>query len=245
MGVRQLSQEEYLQILHDCGGFYEAPEDSAGNLLGPLVGYSGRYKDETTGQSLQFVGTRYFNLAKLEQRPIKLDLFAADLADSIRERGDLDIDCIVGVPEGGLILGHHTAYHLTAGYAGLQKKIVVLGTDTSKEQTQLVLGRHDVDAGMRVALCEDLVNNFSTTDKAIAVVEATGAVVVSLVCGLNRSERTEYNGLPVVSLVHLPTPQYQQDNPRVAPYLENPGVVWDVKPNWARLVQAMAEHAGS
>lgn len=238
-----LSNQRYLKMLHDCDGFYETPMNSKGRPLGPFVGYSGRYTDEATGQQLQYVGTRYFNLAKLEEYPKRMSQFAEDLTTLIKQAG-LIVDCIVGVPEGGLILGYTTADFLAVRYAGLQKQITALATDTTKAQTQLVFGRHEVETGMRVALCEDLVNNFSTTDKAIAAVEAAGAVVVALVCGLNRSEHTEYNGLPVVSVVHLPTPQYRQDNPLVAPYLESPGVVWDVKPRWAELRQAMAEHAG-
>jgi hypothetical protein len=72
-------------------------------------------------------------------------------------------------------------------------------------------------------------------------VQATGAQVVGIICGLNRSEKVEYEGLPVVSLVYLPTPQYMQDDPAVASYIQD--VVWDVKPNWPRLKQVMAEHA--
>lgn len=233
------SDEEYLSVLKSCGGYYNVPMVSD-QPCGQLVAYSGRYLDGD--RQLQYVGFRYFNLATLEQFPHAAELFACGLAEAVRTALS-DLDCIVGVPDGGTIIGHNTARHLDVMFVGLQKKVVALATETSKEQTKLTLGRHDIESGMRAGITEDLVNNFSTTDKAIEVVEATGAKVVGIICGLNRSDKTEFNGLPVISLVHLPTPQYRQDDPAVAPFIEKPGVVWDVKPNWPSLLQVMAEHA--
>lgn len=238
------SEDALLAALCHSPGYYETPLDTEGKPLGPLVGYSGRYEDETTGRELQYVGFRYFNLAQLEQYPPWTEFFAHYLAIAAFSGYLWPLDYVVGVPEGGLIIGNITARHLVlVRYAGLQKRVVALTTGTSKERTELALGRHDIESGARVVLCEDVVNNFSTTDKAIEVVQAAGAQVVGIVCVLNRSDRTEYKGLSVVSLIHLPTPQFRQDDPRVAPYLENPGVVWDVKSNWPLLMQAMAGHA--
>jgi orotidine-5'-phosphate decarboxylase len=234
------SSEEYLEVLRGCNGYYSTPIKD-GQPLGPLVGYSGKYTEGD--RQLQYVGFRYFNLAKLEQYPNAAELFAKGLAAVVLEELEHP-DCVVGVPEGGKIIGHNTARYLDSLYVGLEKKTVTLATETSKEQTKLTLGRHDVEPGMRVVLCEDLVNNFSTTDKAIQAVEAAGAQVVGIICGMNRSNRVDYNGLPVVSLVHLPTPQYMQSDHEVAAFIENPGVVWDVKPEWSRLEQIMADALG-
>lgn len=228
---------EYLEALKECGGYYNTPM-LEGQPLGPLVGYSGKYTEGDT--QLQFVGFRYFNLATLEQYPNAADLFARGLASKVLEELE-NPDCIIGVPGGGMIIGHNTARYLDALYAGLEKKIVALATETSKEQTKLTLGRHDIESGMRVVLCEDLVNNFSTTDKAIEVVEAAGAHVVGIICGMNRSPNDEYRDLPVVSLVHVPTPQFKQSDSEVTAFIENPGVVRDVKPEWPRLKQIMAD----
>lgn len=235
----RLAPSEYLEVLKECGGYYKAPVRE-GQPIGPLVGYSGKYADGDAQK--QFVGFRYFNLATLEQNPNAADLFARGLASKVLEELEQP-DCIIGVPGGGLIIGHNTARYLDALYAGLEKKITALATESSKEQTKLTLGRHDIEPGMRAVLCEDLVNNFSTTDKAIEVAEAAGVHVVGIICGMNRSKADSYNDLPVVSLVHVPTPQFKQSDPEVAPYIENPGVVWDVKPEWPRLKQVMADAA--
>jgi len=228
---------ECLEVLKECGGYYNTPM-LEGQPLGPLVGYSGKYADGD--QQKQYIGFRYFNLATLEQYPNVADLFARSLAFKILVELERP-DCVVGVPGGGLIIGHNTARYLDALYVGLEKKITALATETSKEQTKLALGRHDIEPGMRAVLCEDLVNNFSTTDKAIEVVEATGAHVVGIICGINRSQVDSYSDLRVVSIVHVPTPQYKQDDPMVAAFIENPGVVLDVKPEWSRLKQVMAD----
>lgn len=232
--------EVYLAALRDCGGYYNAPVDPQGTVLGPLVAYSGRYKVEGSDEERQWLGFRYFNLAMLEQYPHVAELFASGLA-AVVQAAIPKLDCIVGVPDGGLIIGHNTARHLDVMYAGMQKKVVALATETSKEQTKLTLGRHNIEPGMLLGIGEDLTNNFSTTEKAIETAEATGGKVVAIICGLNRSQATEYNGLPVISLVHLPTPEYKQDDTMVAPWIEQPGVVWDVKPNWPQLKQTMDE----
>lgn len=234
--------QTYLDLLVACGAYYNAVLDPVTqNPIGPLVGYSGRYHDEASNQDLQYVGYRYFNLARLEQYPHVEVFFAAGLARLVKESFPI-LHGIVSVPDGGTILGYGVAGQLDIWFVGMQKKTVELATATAKEQTKLALGRHEIiDEDMHVVLCEDLVNNFSTTDKAIETVENAGARVVGFICGLNRSEKTDYNGLPVVSLVHKPTAQYRQDDPAVTKHIEAVGFLKDVKPNWATAAKAMAE----
>lgn len=235
--------QTYLDLLVACGAYYNAVLDPVTqNPIGPLVGYSGRYHDEASNQNPQYVGYCYFNLARLEQHPHVEAFFAAGLARLVKESFPT-LHGIVSVPDGGTILGYGVAGQLPdVWFVGMQKKTVELATATTKEQTKLVLGRHEIiGENMQVVLCEDLVNNFSTTDKAIETVEGAGARVVGLICGLNRSEKTDYNGLPVVSLVHKPTPQFRQDDPAVVEHIEAVGFLGDVKPNWATVAKAMAK----
>lgn len=234
--------EAYLDLLVRCGAYYNAVIDpSTQNPIGPLVGYSGRYRDEASNQDLQYVGYRYFNLARLEQYPRVEAFFAAGLARLVKENFPV-LHGIVSVPDGGTILGYGVANQLDVWFVGMQKKTVELATASTKEKTKLALGRHEIiDENMQVVLCEDLINNFSTTDKAIETVEKANAQVVGFICGLNRSERTDYNGLPVVALVHKPTPQFRQDDPAVTKHIEAVGFLKDVKPNWTTLAKAMAK----
>lgn len=246
--VPRLRHEDqvYLDLLRACGGYYHAVLDPKTELpIGSLVGYSGTYEVEGSGEKRQYVGYVYYNLATLEQYPPVADLFAQGLAGMVKQ-ALTGVTCVVGVPDGGNILAQNTARHLDVMYAGMQKKVIELETKTTKEKTKLVLGRHSIQPGMDVVLCEDLVNNFSTTDKAIAVVEEAGARVIGFICGVNRSEDgvREYHGLPVISLVFRPTPQYRQEeesNSVVAYHLKMVGFLTDVKPNWATVAKAMAD----
>jgi orotidine-5'-phosphate decarboxylase len=232
--------EHYLEVLKNCGGYYSTPQQD-GKALGPLVGYSGKYKAGDEAEK-QYVGFRYFNLATLEEYPHALDLYARNLARRATEDGP-KIDCIVGIPNGGRLLGESVARCMDVRFAELEKKVVEPATETSKEVIKLVFSRHAIRPGMRCALNEDLCNNFSTTLLAIQAIEEAGGIVVCILCGLNRSELTDYMGLPVITLVHLPTAQYRQDDPVVAEYVNDPevGVVWTVKPNWPRLERVMAD----
>ncbi len=244
VGVSQeaAGDETYLDLLVRCGAYYNAVIDpETQNPIGPLVGYSGQYYDETSRRNLQYVGYRYFNLARLEQYPQVEAFFAAGLARLVKESFPT-LHGIVSVPDGGTILGSGVAGQLDVWFIGMQKKTVKLATATAKEQTSLVFGRHEiVEKNMQVVLCEDLVNNFSTTDKAIEIVKLAGAQVVGIICGFNRSEITEYKRLPVVSLVHKPTPQFRQDDRAVVRHIEAVGILKNVKPNWSSMAKAMAE----
>lgn len=231
----------YLRLLRERRGYYNAVIDPATGLpIGPLVAYSGKYDVEGVAKK-QWVGYIYYNCAMLEQNPAVADFFAQGLASVIADAGFPEFDCIVGVPDGGLIISQNTARHLGVSYAGLQKKVVVAGTETTKEQTKLVLARHGIEPGMRVLLGEDLINNFSTTDKAIAVVEKRGAQVVGLVAIVNRSwpPRRDFKGLPVGVLLDRPTPQHKQED--VAAHIQAVGLLPDVKPAWSIVAKAMED----
>jgi orotate phosphoribosyltransferase len=236
------SEETYLGLLRRCGGYYKAVIDPGTNLpIGPMVAYSGTYDIE--GGKRQYVGYVYYNCATLEQHPAVARVFAQGLASVVLSRQLPEFQCIVGVPDGGLIVAQNTAYALEKHYAGLQKKVVEVGTPTTKEKTKLVFARHGIDAGMRVVLCEDLINNFSTTDKAIQVVQAAGGEVVGLIALINRSwpARNDYNGLPAVVLLERPTPQFKQEDPDVVKHLEAVNFLPDVKPSWAVVEKAMTD----
>jgi len=236
------SDATYLDLLRQCGGYYKAVIDPGTNLpIGPMVAYSGTYGIE--GGKRQYVGYAYYNCAMLEQHPAVARAFVRGLASIVLSRQLPEFQCVVGVPDGGLIVGQNTALVLEKHYAGLQKKVVEVGTPTTKEKTELVFARHGIDAGMRVVLCEDLINNFSTTDKAIQVVEKAGGEVVGLIALINRSwpARNDYNGLPAVVLLERPTPQFKQEDPEVVEHLKAVGFLPDVKPSWTVVAEAMAK----
>lgn len=234
--------ERPLDIVARCGGYYECPKDDSGKRLGPLVGYAGK-----DAQGRQKVGDVYVNFAKVEQWPVPVNGFAHLLKDELESHFDgkrLDPEKLVfvGMPMGGIVL----ATHLSAQKHGSR------GIFAEKAGDELILKRHDLLPGDQAVIVEDVCNNFSTTDKAFEMIEGVGAKVIAIVCFLNRSGRVEYevpdanvafgtsDRLPVISLVHKPFPQWEQDDPAVADDVAAGNVVWKPKHDWDKLEAAVA-----
>lgn len=222
-----------LGILFHCGGYYNAPPS------GPLVGYAGRY--EADGEVMkQYVGKVYFNVAAVEQRPQFLYSVAIMLAEKLRQQfPGAGVDQLIAAPMGGILLAGFTAYVMKMRVGFLETKVTALATETAREESKLVLARHEIIAGDPVVLVEDVCNNFSTIGKAKAVIEAAGGRLVGIACFLNRSAQKEWEGLPVISLVDQPTEQYRQEDEAVRAEIEAGNVVWKPKADWPRLMEAM------
>lgn len=232
--------EEFFKTLRTYSGFYECPCSVDGKRAGPLVGYAGR-----DDKGRQFVGEVYANCAVLEKFPRSgLKHFAFHLAEKAEQAG-LKFDLVFGLPLGGLSLGLMIADILGKEYGFPEKKVTRAATETEREQSILVLGRHEIHPGTRVLLAEDVGNNFSTTLEAIELVERNGGIVAGQVCLLNRSLNVEDvfshhdQDWPVVSLVRKPISQWRQDDPNVAEDVARNNVVWKPKAEWFRLEMAM------
>lgn len=220
--------DDPLKVLDMCGGKYVCPKEN-GRRVGPLVAYRAR-----DSQGRRLVGDLYANWASVEQFPIVASALASRLlSDMSRILPRVTVFC--GAPEGGKHLADKLALRRRARYVYPEKR----GED-------LVWGRHEVHRGDRVALVEDLSNNFSTTEKLIRLIVDSGGVPVLLAAYFNRSPhvREMYISpqgfeLPVFALVNEPWPEYEQDDPAVAQDVKADNVVWDVKINWSRLLAAM------
>lgn len=222
-----------LGILFHCGGYYNAPPG------GPLVGYAGRYEADE-GVMKQYVGRVYFNVAAIEQRSQFLQSVAIMLAERLRQQfPGAGVDQLIAAPMGGILLAGFTAYVMNLRVGFLETRVTALATETAREQSKLVLARHEIASGAKVVLVEDVCNNFSTTGKAKGVIEAAGGCLVGIACFLNRSAQAEWEGLPVVSLVEKPTEQYRQEDDDVRADIEAGNVVWKPKADWSRLMEAM------
>lgn len=220
----------YLRLLQACGGYYECPKDKQGKRLGPLVAYRGTYDGN------RFVGDVYANFAAAERYPFVVRAFGGALV-ALLDVASYDIDVFCGAPEGGKCLADKLAMFAQRRYAYPEKKD---GT--------LQWGRHDIYSGDRVAIVEDVCNNFSTTEKLVKLILEAGGIPVLITCFLNRSltvdnvwRRDASLELPVVALVKKKIDQYRQDDPEVAEDVGNDNVVWDVKEGWSRLEKAMRD----
>lgn len=226
-----------LQLLAALDGFYECPCDLSGKRLGALVGYAGRYS--CADQDLQYVGEVYANFAQAEQWPEVMDYYADMLISQFSVV--LEGCTFCGMPMGGLAFAQALARRALGRFIFAEKKVVALATATSRERSKLFLGRHQVRAGEQVVLCEDVVNNFSTTNKGVLLVESMGAEVVAIAAMLNRSldvkDTFHHIGgdISVVASVYKPFAEYRQDDPLVADEVAKGNVVWKPKDEWDKL----------
>ena len=237
-----------LVTLADCGGVYECPK-LGGNQerLGQLAGLAGTY--ETPEGPKHFVSDEYFNFAMGEQYPYVLDHWAAQLISLYPHL--LTVDVCVGAPMGGILFAGALARALNCRVIFLEKKITALATKHSREESKLVLKRHEVRKRDRLLLVEDVCTNFSTTAAALAAAEVNNAEFVAISCILNRSPEVVFSTwdgadgeriLPVRSIKHRPTKQYRQDDPAVADDIRGGNVVWEPKGDWVRLQAVMKEY---
>lgn len=161
----------------------------------------------------------------------------------LRDQGLLEsFDTVCGIPQGGRTFGQMLAFIAGKRFAYADKKPKSTAAG-NKQEYSWDLSQFDFEQGERVALAEDVYNNFQNTDNTLAEIAETGAKVVLLVGALNRSPiyDTTYNGLPVVASIRAAYPEYTQDDPAVASDIVAGKLELEVKKNWARLVAAMQQ----
>lgn len=236
---------EALRILQQAGGYYECPKDSEDHRLGPLVGYAGR-----DAQGRQFVGDVYVNFARGEQHTYMLGLFAQSLIMKLHDQASIQQEALfLGAPMGGIGLAMLMAFQVRGQFAFFEKKVTALATEGSREKSELIIKRHEINEGQDVILVEDVCNNFSTTSQMINLVLATGAKIRAIACFLNRSLEVDdvfVHGeieVPVVALVRKKIMQWSQDDPEVVADIAAGNVVWKAKNEWDRLQAAMNAHS--
>ena len=248
----KIADDRHLETLGNCDGYYECPKNSDGRRLGPLVGYTGTYKG-LDGKPMQFVGDIYANFAKAEPHSNVIRFFVRCLSDRLEVKVGFErIGAFCGAPIGGYRLADTLGLVNNILTIKAEKNVTELKTATSRERSELVFARHNVEKNARYVIVEDVCNNFSTTEELIRLIVGHGGKVVAIVCFLNRSLRVdeEYPSLtrvgimgrlllPVVSLVRMPIHEWKQDDPAVADDIARGNVVWKPKNEWGRLMQAM------
>jgi len=249
----------FLSTLHQNGGFYSS-FDQTGKRVGPLVGYAGRYKDETG--SHQYVGDVYANCSKIEKNASSLKLIIYDVEEHITNclfsygSGMSDDSSTrnsnrilwLGAPMGGIVtsvLLSLTIFPDLSQCGFLEKKVIELATQDARERTDLIMGRHDINNGDTIIPVEDVCNNFSTTDRMLQIISNCSNRIPFIFCLINRSGKTSYsfNGreIPIVSIVSANWPEYKQDDPEIRDYISNPNnLVLNPKQNWGELMTDMA-----
>jgi len=229
--------ENLLELGKRCNAVYVCPKIGF-ERKGPLVTYAGK---DDKGRNL--VGDIYFNFRRIEVHPKAVEAFAEAACKKLIEHGLLDtFDTVCGIPQGGRTFGQILA--LVAGkkfaYADKKSKPTEAG---KKQEYTWDLSQFDFEPGERVAIAEDVYNNFQNTDNTLAEIAVTGAEIVLLVGALNRSPiyDTTYKGLPVITSIREAYPEYEQDDPTVAADIAAGKLELEVKKNWACLCAAMQQ----
>ena len=227
-----------LATLKKCGGYYVSPKDKDGKYIGPLVPYAGTYLTDSGPKNK--VGFKYYNFAKAERVPAVRRCFAKLIADQIRD-AKIPYDAVIGAPMGGILLAGSLGDVLDCSSIFAEKKVVNAANPQigRKEESELVIDRHEIDLRDKVIIVEDVCNNFSTTQKLKNLLQSHGAELVAIVCAFNRSGETQWNGVPVISAHFIPTEQFQQDDDQVADLVTAQNIVWQPKDNWEVLMEAM------
>lgn len=220
------------EMLKSMGAVYECPKDSRGKRLGPMVMYAG-----TDEIGAHYVGDVYVNLAVLERRVDYLGNIAHCLLDQYPHLRTADVFC--GAPEGGKSFAVLLAQKTNALYCYPDQEVEA-GTRNKK----LVFLRHEETlSGKRVVIVEDVLNNFSTTDSLVSLIEKHGGTVVAITGILNWSLDfvKKRNAIPVSAVISRKMHQYRQNDGEVQESLAIHELVCRPKAEWAHLVKVMKQ----
>lgn len=232
-----LPEENLKELGIRCNAIYECPKVGA-ERKGPLVAYAGK---DSKGRNL--VGDIYFNFRLIEVHPLVVKGYAEAVYLKLCNQGLINsFDTVCGIPQGGRTFGQMLA--LVAGkkfaYADKNQKPTEPG---KKQEYSWDLSQFDFEQGERVAIAEDVYNNFQNTDNILAEIAMTGAKIVLLVGALNRSPiyDTTYKGLPIIASICEAYPEFEQDDPAVADDIAAGKLELEVKKNWSRLCAVMQQ----
>ena len=254
-----VTSETLFEILLQHNAYYKCQKNKDGRTT-PLVGYTGRYYDEESGEMLQYVGEEYVNMAQVE-KDVELFCYFAEALEMKLEVEGANVLC--GVPEGGRKLSKMIAdiKHKYGGdkhcrpyrYVCPEKVVIAAATRHTRAKHGFVFKQGEIKKGDDVIIIDDVLNNFSTAGAIVKLINGYGGKVVTIAVLLNRSDKIRdiyesdvqlnHPRIPIISLVNKPLEQYRQNDLRVANDIKNPGigVVWKPKENWDWLMEQMKQ----
>ena len=227
-----------LATLKRCNGYYLSPKDQNGKYIGPVVAYAGEYMTDEGPKNK--VGFEYFNFAKAEEYNCVRGYFAKLVDNKLKEKL-IEIDAVLGAPMGGILFADSLSQKLDCRVVFSEKKVTDLAQPDNgiKERSKQIIERHEIRPGDKVAIVEDVTNNFSTTDALINLIIQKRGIVVAIICAFNRSDLSLWHNIPVISALEIPTKQFRQDDKEVFDLIEKGHIIWRPKDEWAPLKEAM------
>lgn len=178
-------------------------------LEGHLLLSSGKHSD------------RYIQCAKLIQHPEYCKEVSEIIAEKLKE-ANIDVDLCVGPAMGGVIISYEVAK--------------ALGTNaifTERVDNEMTLRRgFEITEGARVIVVEDVITTGKSSFETVDVIRSYGAEVVALASIVNRSNKDEINGLPIISASKIDVNTYDADD--LPDHLKNTEAV---KPGSRKIIQ--------
>lgn len=144
---------------------------------------------------------KYVQCAKLIQNPKYCSEVAEIIAQKVKENG-LEVDLCVGPAMGGVIISYELA-----------RALGVSAIFTEREDGQMTLRRgFEIKEGMKVLIVEDVITTGKSSFESVKVIEDLGGKVVGLSSIVNRSEKDQINGLPIISATSVHIETWDPDN---------------------------------
>lgn len=163
----------------------------------------------------------YIQCAKLIQYPEYCKEVSEIIAEKLKE-ANIDVDLCVGPAMGGVIISYEVAK--------------ALGTNaifTERVDNEMTLRRgFEITEGTRVIVVEDVITTGKSSFETVDVIRSYGAEVVALASIVNRSNKDEINGLPIISASKIDVNTYDADD--LPDHLKNTEAV---KPGSRKIIQ--------
>ena len=135
---------------------------------------------------------KYIQCAKLIENPVYCEEVAQIIGEKLKEKG-IDVDLCVGPAMGGVIISYELARNLG-----------VNAIFTERENGRMTLRRgFEINEGMKVIIVEDVITTGKSSFETVDVIRSCGAEVLALTSIVNRSNKDEINGLPIISATKI------------------------------------------
>ncbi|MDU2598523.1 MULTISPECIES: orotate phosphoribosyltransferase [Anaerococcus] len=164
---------------------------------------------------------RYIQCAKLIQHPEYCKEVSEIIAEKLKEN-NIDVDLCVGPAMGGVIISYEVA-----------KALGVDAIFTERVDNEMTLRRgFEIPKGTKVIIVEDVITTGKSSFETVDVIRSCGAEVVALTSIVNRSNKEEINGLPVISATKIDVKTYDADD--LPEHLKNTEAI---KPGSRKIIQ--------
>ena len=143
---------------------------------------------------------KYIQCAKLIENPVYCEEVANIIREKLKEKG-IEVDLCVGPAMGGVIISYELA-----------RALGVNAIFTERENGQMTLRRgFEIKEGMKVIIVEDVITTGKSSFETVDVIRSCGAEVLALTSIVNRSNKDEINGLPIISATKIDVDTWDED----------------------------------